>query len=186
MFRKDLIIAVLLTFCIAVTLFGIIPTSGQSPGDYDPWLDYNDDGTVNMRDVAASARAFGTSGDPTKNVNVMNWPVSSQVIVWDWEPAPSGAKYSPMYNSSGFCRLHILAKADGLTGSETATVRVLGLLYYEDGGYAGVTAYTITLTATSERKDATIFVPGETFQFSISADAEGTIYVSLNFYLTWA
>jgi hypothetical protein len=62
MIKKNLIIAVLLTFCIAVTLFGIIPTSGQGPGDYDPWYDVNDDGWIDMRDIGGVARKFGGSG----------------------------------------------------------------------------------------------------------------------------
>ena len=62
MLRKDLIITVLLTFCITVTLFGIIPISGQGAGDYDHWYDINDDGTIDMRDIGGVARKFGASG----------------------------------------------------------------------------------------------------------------------------
>ena len=181
--KRSFVIVVLSALCITMIL--AVPTNSLV-GYYDPWLDYDDDGDIDMKDVAASARAFGSFGDPTKNVTVTNWPVSSQVIVWDYQPALPGGQWSPVYDSSGFCRLHILAKADGLAGSETATVRVLGQLYYEDGGHAGITAYTITLTATSNRKDATIFVPGETFQFVTFSDAADTVYISLNFYLTWA
>ncbi|MGD8545223.1 MAG: hypothetical protein PVH12_03505 [Candidatus Bathyarchaeota archaeon] len=54
--KKDLIVAISLTFCLTVTLFRILPTISQSVGDYDPWLDYNDDGRVDMRDIGASAR----------------------------------------------------------------------------------------------------------------------------------
>jgi hypothetical protein len=71
--KKDLVIAVLATFCVTATLFLIIPTR-SSPNPYDPWLDVNDDGTINILDIATIAKAFGTTGDPTKNVNVTNWP----------------------------------------------------------------------------------------------------------------
>lgn len=61
--KKDLIVAVLLTFCFTVTLFTVMPTIGSpDAGDYDPWLDYNDDGEIDMRDVGAVARAFGSNG----------------------------------------------------------------------------------------------------------------------------
>jgi len=71
--KKDLIIAILLTFCLTATLFMILPTESSPAGEYDPWLDYNDDGVINIQDLFAMGKAFGTSGDPTKNVNVTNW-----------------------------------------------------------------------------------------------------------------
>ncbi|MEM3714053.1 MAG: hypothetical protein QXF82_03800 [Nitrososphaeria archaeon] len=44
--------------------------STQQIGSYDPWLDYNDDGRIDMKDIGITCRAFGTTGDPTKNVNI--------------------------------------------------------------------------------------------------------------------
>jgi hypothetical protein len=65
MIRKHLVIAVLAIFCLTSTLFIIIPTSGSpDAGDYDPWLDINDDGKIDMKDVGAVCRAFGTKGEP--------------------------------------------------------------------------------------------------------------------------
>jgi hypothetical protein len=52
-----------------------IPMSGsQTAVQYDPWADMNDDGKIDIKDIAYSSRLFGTLGDPTKNVNVTNWP----------------------------------------------------------------------------------------------------------------
>ena len=70
--KRDLIIAGLITFCLTATLFLMKPTRSQTPGQYDPWLDVNEDGKILIEDVAWVAKAFGTSGDPTKNVNVTN------------------------------------------------------------------------------------------------------------------
>jgi hypothetical protein len=69
---RTLMIAVLCTFCLAVSIFSIMPVS--SIGTYDPWLDSNDDGKIDLKDYFAVGKAYGTSGDPTKNVNVTNWP----------------------------------------------------------------------------------------------------------------
>ncbi len=71
--KKDLVIAVLATFCVTATLFIIIPTRSQNDR-YDPWLDVNGDGKMDILDIAAVAKAFASSGDSTKNVNVTNWP----------------------------------------------------------------------------------------------------------------
>jgi hypothetical protein len=71
MIKKDIVLAVLATFCLTVTLFLIVPVS--SNGRYDPWLDYNADGKIDVRDIAPMAAAYGSTGDSTKNVNVTNW-----------------------------------------------------------------------------------------------------------------
>ena len=79
--KKDLVIVALSTFCLTVTLFMILPTE-SSPGSvqYNPWLDTNDDGQINIVDVAATARAFGTSGDPTKSVVIAGNSVEENTI----------------------------------------------------------------------------------------------------------
>jgi len=181
--KRSFVIVVLSALCITMIL--AVPTNSLV-GYYDPWLDYNDDGDIDMVDVAASARAFGSYGDPTKYVNVTNWPVSSQVVVWYFDPLPLLAKWSPIYNSFGFCRMHILVTTRGLTGSESVTLRVVGKLCNVDGGWIDVIAYTITLTATSDKKDATIFVPSERFCFAAINNDRADADISLNFYLTWA
>jgi len=45
---------------------------------YDPWADINDDGKIDIKDIAYTAAQFGTFGDPTKNVTVINWPVDEE------------------------------------------------------------------------------------------------------------
>jgi hypothetical protein len=66
MMRKDLLVAVLATFCLTASLFMI----RASTGGYDPWLDSNDDGYINAKDAVLLGGAFGTMGDPAKNVTI--------------------------------------------------------------------------------------------------------------------
>lgn len=81
MVRKDLVVAVLAIFCLTATMFLIGPTgNAQGYHDYSEWNDVNSDGKINILDVAAVAGAFGTSGDATRNVNITNWPQSSQEL----------------------------------------------------------------------------------------------------------
>jgi hypothetical protein len=75
MIRKDVIIAVLATFCLTTTLFLVLPTrSGSSAVGYDSWADINDDGKIDMRDIGYTAAMYGAFGVSTRNVNVTNWP----------------------------------------------------------------------------------------------------------------
>jgi hypothetical protein len=74
--NKNMIIAITITFCFIAAMFMAIPIRSQPSGQYDPWLDINDDGRINMDEIVASTTAFGATGDPTKNVTVTNWPSS--------------------------------------------------------------------------------------------------------------
>jgi len=71
MIRKYIVIAFLAIFCLTSVLFMV---ARAPPGSqYDPWLDYNEDGYIGIDDIFATARSFGTEGDSTKNVSVTNW-----------------------------------------------------------------------------------------------------------------
>jgi hypothetical protein len=70
--NKNMIIALTITFCFIASMLMVIPIRSQSSGQYDPWLDINDDGRINMDEIVAATTAFGSTGDPTKNVNVTN------------------------------------------------------------------------------------------------------------------
>ena len=72
--RKDVLIAVLATFCIASALFAVNLSGSQASRQYDPWMDLNDDGIIDYMDIVNICRLFGTNGDPTKPVIINhNW-----------------------------------------------------------------------------------------------------------------
>jgi hypothetical protein len=69
--KKNLVVAVLATFCLTAIVFMVVPIrSSISP--YDPWLDYDENGKINLEDLVRFANSYATTGDPTKNVNVTN------------------------------------------------------------------------------------------------------------------
>ncbi len=73
--KKDLVIVALATFCLTATLFMIRSTqSNPRIGEYNSWTDLNGDGTVDIYDAITLADAYGTSGDATRNVNVVSVP----------------------------------------------------------------------------------------------------------------
>jgi hypothetical protein len=187
--KRDLIVAVLLTFCLTVTLFKVLPIGSQSAGDYDPWLDYNSDGLIDMRDIGASSRAFATSGDSTRNVTITNWPAGESTTVWWFEPLVSGGIQSDHYNASGMGHLHIQTMGVNMNGDETITVRVYGRIWNPSGGSAHIEAYAITLSIpTTTVTSVTIPVPNEQFRFTAYLTGSGSpsANIYLCFYLTWA
>lgn len=48
-----------------------VPWSGQnSSNSYDPWLDYNEDGRIDVNELHRIAEVYGSSGELTRNVTV--------------------------------------------------------------------------------------------------------------------
>jgi hypothetical protein len=79
--KRDLMIVVLATFCLTATLFMVTSTRSQTPSaslttsaNYDAMADINHDGHVDILDAILLANVFGSSGDPTLNVTVINIP----------------------------------------------------------------------------------------------------------------
>jgi hypothetical protein len=68
--RRDVLIAVLATFCLTSSLFAVKPSGSQTERQYDPWADVNDDGIINMKDTVYTILLFNTKGDPTKPIIV--------------------------------------------------------------------------------------------------------------------
>jgi len=64
--------SLLLTFAVGST--NVTPTS--TTYEYDPWADINEDGKIDIWDVAYTARLFGTSGNVTKNVYIVGGTIN--------------------------------------------------------------------------------------------------------------
>lgn len=58
---KKLILLALLGFILTIAVF---PMISGSVGEYDPWVDYNEDGLIDIFDVVHIAGAFGGIGEP--------------------------------------------------------------------------------------------------------------------------
>jgi hypothetical protein len=82
---KNYLVAAVLSAIVLALVF--IPLSGsQTAMPYDPWADINDDGTIDIKDVSYSARLFGTTGDPTKQVIITFNHTSASYAI----PIPAG------------------------------------------------------------------------------------------------
>lgn len=70
--------AVAILFTVVFLTVAFTPIGNQQDNTYDPWLDYNEDGIIDVNDLYQIGHAYSTSGDTTKNVSVTNWPLDEQ------------------------------------------------------------------------------------------------------------
>jgi len=62
--NRRFVIAVFTMACLTAVLLAVAPirSSTSGSGGYDSWLDVNDDGKIDMKDIGSVAFAFGTNG----------------------------------------------------------------------------------------------------------------------------
>ncbi len=102
--KKDLIITALLTFCLTATVF-MVATSQSA--EYDPWVDLNDDGKIDIFDVVGMTSRYAATGDPTKNVtiaghaNKLSYSISGQSV------AAGDTFYSPGIDLDGYSKVTV-------------------------------------------------------------------------------
>ncbi len=183
--RKDLIIAVMATFCLTATLFTIFPTrSNPGIGEYDAWNDLNDDGKIDIFDAINFAGTFETTGDPTKDVYVTNWPVTNQTTVFYNANHSSASGY---YNASGFGHIHITWAVWDLSDPESVTFEFYGMILTPSGSPGQlVVVETWRATENDNWGGVTFPVPSEQFHFYAGFAVGTTARVQLAFYLTYA
>lgn len=144
MIRKDVMFAIVTTFCLCALMFAVMPIRSQVP--YDPWADINDDGKINMYDIGYTAQRFGATGDLTKNVNVTNWPEPQYTsgkseainITWLTQTIPtSSASGTPLVTTGGYSKMSFLIEPldisiNGVWGPKFLTVSILCLQWTTD------------------------------------------------------
>lgn len=69
MIKKDLVIAVLATFCLTATLFMTVPT--KSLLQYDVWRDIDDNGKIDMIDLWMVQQQYGAIGTPINKTELL-------------------------------------------------------------------------------------------------------------------
>jgi uncharacterized coiled-coil protein SlyX len=70
--KRDLVLVALITCFLTITLFRVLPIfSSGVVGNYDPWLDWNDDGKIDGKDLGAVAYSFGAGGYPINKTELL-------------------------------------------------------------------------------------------------------------------
>ncbi len=117
----------------AIILLTVIsaPRSGQQgSGLYDPWLDYDENGRIDVNELHRLGESYGSLGDATKNVTIAGHitaylkPSGGNFSIpagYDW--------YSEMISLDGYETVTVLIKA--------STASIEGYLYAcDDSGYS--------------------------------------------------
>jgi hypothetical protein len=93
-----------------------IPMSGsQASKQYDPWMDINDDGRIDMRDITQLCINFMATGDPTKQV-----VINHKWVEWNVTANLSPSQSFTFENSTGGYGRFTLS-VEGWTQSSSAT-----------------------------------------------------------------
>ncbi|MCW4055239.1 MAG: hypothetical protein NWE82_00485 [Candidatus Bathyarchaeota archaeon] len=163
-------------------------TATTSSAQYDPWADYDENGLIDIFDIVKVAIPYGASGDPTKNVTVTNWPVTTGETVWYAEELTDGElEVSSMYYAEGFGKLHLLMRVGGLTVGEEMELRVVAPLWNPaHTAYYPTEVYSRTFTSTNYFYDIALSTPMDEFYFIVDAAAGTTCTASLRIWLSWS
>jgi predicted secreted protein len=141
---KKMVFAVLSTFCLTATLFTVIPVGSIGGSRYNPWFDYNDDGKIDVRDVAAVCAAFGSKGT---NITKGYQCYDSGWLSIPNPPINAGQNYTLVHNLNLSSTDDIIVDARGLTPLWNYTYGGVGndeafsIIQASDGGYA-IAGYT--------------------------------------------
>jgi len=101
--------AVAMLLAIALLTVAFIPLAHQQGGgSYDPWLDYNEDGKIDVNELSPLGQAYGTSGDPTKNVTIVGHATKVIRVVTSVGVPASGSWVSDFVSIDGYSKVTVL------------------------------------------------------------------------------
>ena len=183
MITKKLMVAVLCTFCLTAALLSAVPV--ESAATYDPWVDVNHDGKINVLDLIKVAVGVGSSGNPSLNVTVANFPSGFDTLVWFNTLVNNTTLFSPVYDAKGYGHLNIMGGVD-VAGSDTVTVFFIGAIWNaQHNGFTPMLVYSQVLTYSSNRIIVNLPVPSTSFYFYAYANSATNHHIWLNYYSTW-
>jgi len=178
-----------IVLAIALLVSMLLLNVSMSTGEYDPWADINGDGIIDISDATPIGMGWLATGDPTRNVNVTNWPYSEPVCVW-WETylAYPDILTSSLFWEYRFGHLHILGITETLSPGASIAVEVWGLTWNTENTLAkSFPCYTRVLYGSHNFFNLTIPVPSASFLFKAYVmTPDSNCVISLSYYLTWA
>jgi hypothetical protein len=116
--RKQFGISML--FAIIMLTMTTAPRSGQQDsGSYDPWLDYNEDGKIDVNELYRLGEAYGSIGDATRNVTIAGHVTAFFSLDGGNFSIPGGTSwYSDIIPIDGYATVTILIRVSSASNFE--------------------------------------------------------------------
>lgn len=130
MIIRNIVVAVLCTFCLTAVLFTAIPvnstetvnstkTASSIPA-YNPWADVNHDGRINILDLIEVALGLGSSGNPALNVTITRHATLLERIMYNDQLPPHWGFGVGNVSLDGYSSFSITIK--GASGDDCSVV----------------------------------------------------------------
>jgi hypothetical protein len=103
--KKTRLVLSILAMPLLASLLLVGVTS--STGVYNPWCDQDSDGDIDIYDIVQAAMAYGTTGDPGKNITVTNWPTNTLAFTVSTTLGGYESLDSPWIPVNGYSRISI-------------------------------------------------------------------------------
>ena len=155
--KKDIIITAILTFCLTATIF-MVATSNSA--EYDPWVDINGDGKIDIFDVVGMTSRYAATGDPAKNVTVKNWPTNKLAYYYADIMLPGQTEASPWISVSEYSKIVVCIHVITAVPNEYRLVAATNAITFE--------LYVDTQTNFGENLYKTYDAPNEQIQIRFS------------------
>jgi hypothetical protein len=153
-----------------------IPMSGQQSSDYDPWLDYDEDGRIDASDLSSLAQAFGAEGEPIKNVAVVGHSTKLIKAAVDVSIPASTSWDSGLIWIDGYAKVSILVS---LSPSDSNTLK---LYAHDDTGLSGPT-WLLEQTAMGSYYIRTFDVMNQQVRINLLNSSTGSCTLNVDVYL---
>jgi len=100
--------SIAISFALILLTVASTPLSGQQTGRYNPWLDYNEDGKIDIQDLSSLSHAYSSSGDPTKNVTIAGHVTKLHQLAVSVSLPPSTSWDSGLIWIDGYSKITVL------------------------------------------------------------------------------
>lgn len=139
----NVVLAVLLLASVFLVNATTSRSNATSIGAYDPWVDINGDGIINILDATQIGLGWQAQGDPTRNINITNWWQARQELRIIYNESlgvvPNdqyGVTYVTTVSLTGYKFMDIHAKAVGIWTSQCSIMLSIawnsnGIITYE-------------------------------------------------------
>jgi hypothetical protein len=124
--EKQFVTATLFAMVLLTLIF--IPTAHQQgSGAYDPWLDYNEDGKIDVNELNPLGQAYGATGDPTKNVTITGHRTNTYQLAVAVSVPSGGVWDSGIFWVDGYSKVTVLLNVN--PASTANLLRIYALDY---------------------------------------------------------